>query len=267
MSDSARSTSSRAQRSPAARLAARLGYAVNGILNITIGALALGVVGGGGSGSASPNGALAGLAQAPGGAVLIWAVIVGLVALGLWQLASAVLERDPDRGTRWSSRAKLIGKGVAYLALGATAITTALRGGGGGGAEESLTARALSTPGGVVLIVLIGLGALGVGGYLVVKGARRRFLDDLRLPGGAAGRGITVLGVVGYVGRGIAVAVIGVLFIVAAFTADPEQAGGLDDALAALAALPFGQVLLIVVAAGFVAYGLYGIARSRFGKL
>jgi hypothetical protein len=48
-----------------------------------------------------------------------------------------------------------------------------------------------------------------------------------------------------------------VLFAVAAIRNNPAWAGGLDAALRALAAQPFGPVLLLVVALGFVAYGLY----------
>ena len=44
----------------------------------------------------------------------------------------------------------------------------------------------------------------------------------------------------------------GVLFIVAAFTHDPETAGGLDAALHTLAGLPFGPVILWIVGAGLV---------------
>ena len=44
-------------------------------------------------------------------------------------------------------------------------------------------------------------------------------------------------------------------------THDPEKAGGLDAALKSLAALPFGQVILWIVGAGLVVYGVYCFAR------
>lgn len=265
MSASARSTASRAQNTPVVRTLARAGFAVNGLLNVLIGLLALGVVGGGED--AGPGGALAGVAAAPGGLVLIVVIVVGLAALGVWQFASAALERDPDRRRRWMSRAKLIGKGVAYLVLAAIGVRVALEGSGGGGAEEDLTARALATPGGVVLIVLIGLGTIAVGGYLVVKGVTQRFLDDLDAPSGTLGTATIVLGTVGYVARGIAFGVIGVLFVVAAVSSDSARAGGLDDALATLRTLPFGPMLLVVVALGFVAFGVYSGVRARYARL
>jgi hypothetical protein len=58
-----------------------------------------------------------------------------------------------------------------------------------------------------------------------------------------------------------------VLFVVAAVTADSSKATGLDGALKSLASLPFGQVLLVLVGLGFIAYGAYSVARARLAKL
>ena len=131
----------------------------------------------------------------------------------------------------------------------------------------SFSATLLATPGGVALLVLIGLVVLGVGVAFVVRGIRRDFEEKLALPAGAAGTGIRVLGTVGYVAKGVAVAIVGVLFAVAAFTHDPEKAGGLDSALKSLAELPFGQVILWLVGAGLMVYGVYCFARARYGRL
>lgn len=267
MSANARSAAAHAQRPQAAQIAARLGYAVNGLLNATIGALALGIVGVASGGEADPNGALTSLARGPGGLVLIWIIVVGMLALGLWYLASAIRENGTNPRRRRLARASLIAKGVAYLVIAALACGVAIGGGGGGESEEDFTAGALGTPGGVVLVVVVGLAALAVGGYLIAKGLRRTFLDDLNLPAGAVETATTLLGVVGYVARGIAIGVVGILFIAAAVTADASHAGGLDKALARLAALPYGQVALVAIGVGFIAYGVYGVARARFARL
>ncbi len=142
--------------------------------------------------------------------------------------------------------------------------------GGSSDSSEStrtLTADLLANPAGVVLVVLIGLLVLGVGVAFVVRGARRDFEKHLSLPGGAVGGGIRALGVVGYVAKGVAVAIVGVLFVVAALTHDPEKARGLDAALRSMAELPFGRVLLWLVGAGLVIYGVYCFARARYARL
>ena len=59
----------------------------------------------------------------------------------------------------------------------------------------------------------------------------------------------------------------GLLFATAALTADPQRAGGLDAALKTLAGQPFGVFLLLAVAVGFLAFGLYLIAEAQARKV
>jgi hypothetical protein len=58
-----------------------------------------------------------------------------------------------------------------------------------------------------------------------------------------------------------------VLFIVAALTADPEKAGGVDAALKSLADLPFGTFILWLVGAGLIVYGIFCFARARYARM
>jgi hypothetical protein len=264
--DSAQTSASSIQNHPAVRIAARVGFAVNGLLHILIGGIALTVASGGG-GEADQGGALAALAEAPAGAVLLWVVVVGLWGLALFQVLEAVIIRGSDKDA-WADRAKEGGKGVAYLAVGATAFTYATGGSSDSSAQsQSLTAQLLASPGGVVLIVILALAVIAIGGYFLVKGARTKFLDDITLPPEPAGRATRIMGIVGYCAKGVAIAVVGILFLVAAITADPSEATGLDGALGALAALPFGVVVLTVVALGLIAYGVYCFARARYARL
>ena len=66
---------------------------------------------------------------------------------------------------------------------------------------------------------------------------------------------------------GEALALVGGLFVSAALTADPTKAKGLDGALRSLLALPLGRVLLILVAVGLAAYGIYSFARARYARV
>ena len=268
---SASGVARRAKNSIALTVLARTGYAVNGILHLLIGGIAIGVVSGVGAGSggeADQSGALAALASAPGGVLVLWVVFVGLAALGLWQLLSAVLVRDPDVTKRAAHIAGELGKAVAYLAIAAAAFTFA-RGGSSksSSATKSFSATLLASPGGVFVLIVVGLGVLAIGIVFIVRGVRRSFAKRIRVPGGTGGKAVVALGVVGYVAKGIAVSVVGILFIVAAATANPSKATGLDGALRALLGLPFGAVILLAVGIGVIAYGLYCFARSRLAKL
>ena len=61
----------------------------------------------------------------------------------------------------------------------------------------------------------------------------------------------------------LAVGIVGVLFIVAVLRRNPDEAGGIDEALKSLVGLPFGAVLLILVGIGLMLYGVFCFARAR----
>ena len=266
---SASGVAAQAKNSPVLSVLARTGYAVNGILHVLIGGIAIGVASGAGTGSgADQSGALGALAAAPGGVFVLWVIVVGLAALGIWQLLSAVLVREPDATKRAAHIAAELGKAVAYLAIAVTALTFALGGSSNSASStKSFSATLLASPGGVILLVVVGLGVLAIGVVFVVRGVRQSFTKHIRVPAGTVGKAVVALGVVGYVAKGIAVGVVGILFIVAAATADPSQATGLDGALRSMLRLPFGGTVLVAVGIGVIAYGLYCFARARLAKL
>lgn len=265
--DSAASAARTAQDSTVFRTLARVGYVVLGILHLLIGGIAVSIATGGG-GEADQGGAMQQIQRSPAGVVLLWIILLGLVALAIWQIAEAVLERDPDAKKKWGHRIKFLGTAAAYVAIAGTALVYALGGQSqSSDSSQSFSARLLAAPAGVALLVLVGLIVVAVGGAFVVRGITRAFTKHLELPTGAARKGIIAFGVVGYIAKGIAVGVAGILFVVAALTHDPETAGGLDAALRALAGLPFGVIILWTVGAGLVLYGLFCFARARYARM
>jgi hypothetical protein len=72
---------------------------------------------------------------------------------------------------------------------------------------------------------------------------------------------------VGYIAKGFALGVIGVLFVYAAITADPDKAKGLDGAIETLLGAPGGAIIVVLVGIGFAAYGLYSFARARYARM
>lgn len=257
-----------AQNSTIFRTLARIGYVVLGIVHIVIGAIAISVAQGAG-GEADQSGAMQQVASWPFGGFLLWIIAIGLFALGLWQIVEAFLVQETDSKRKWGYRAKYVGTAVAYIAIGVTALTYAL-GGRQDSSESSqtLSAQILAAPGGVFLLVLVGLVILGVGVAFVYRGAKRKFEKQLDLPASEAPRkGIVTFGMVGYIAKGIAVGVVGVLFVIAALTHDPEKASGLDGALKSLVELPFGTFILWLVGAGLIIYGVYCFARARYARM
>jgi len=71
-----------------------------------------------------------------------------------------------------------------------------------------------------------------------------------------------VLGEIGYVVKGLALLLIGVLLVLAAVTRDPNRVGGLDHSLYELLGHFAGSIAVIVAGLGLGCFGLYLLARS-----
>jgi hypothetical protein len=73
------------------------------------------------------------------------------------------------------------------------------------------------------------------------------------------------IGRVGYVAKGIAFGLVGVLLWRAAASADVSTATGLEGAMTAIAGVAAaGPWLLTGIAVGFAAFGGYALARARY---
>ena len=250
---------------PALQAGARVGYVVIGVLHLLIAWIALQIAWFASGRSADQSGALQTVSANPAGRWALWLGVAGFLALGLWQLASALAVRTRGQSARWGVKAKGISKAVLYLVLGWTCLSFA-RGQPASSKTQSadFTATLLQHNGGRALVAVIGAVIIGVGGYHVVKGWTRKFLQDLsEHPGTLATRA----GVVGYIAKGIALVVLGVLFAAAAVQNSPNKATGLDGALRSMRQQAFGSWLLTVVALGIGAYGLYSFARARYARV
>lgn len=256
---------SRASDHPALEAAARAGYATSGLLHLLIGWITLQVAFGSSGKNADQSGALASLAQNGFGRLLLWVAVVGFLGLALWQLTDAGVGHPGDDRDAWAGRAKAAGKAVVYLALSWSAFGFA-RGGSSDSRSQTVdfTASLLEKPGGRVLVFLVGVGVFAVGVYHVYKGWTKKFLQDLvDHPGTWATRA----GRVGYVAKGVALDIVAFLFMAAGVHGQAQEASGLDGALKSLRDEPFGTVLLVVMAIGFAAFGLYSFSRAKHAKV
>jgi hypothetical protein len=259
-----RQAASRANDHPALAAAARAGFVTSGVLHLLIGWITLQVAfGGGGGRNADQSGALSSLAGNGLGKALLWVAVVGFLGLAVWQLTEAVV--GGPGSSEASDRAKAAGKAVVYAFLAWTSFSFARgKGKDSGNQTVDFTSKLMDKPGGRILVVLIGLGIIGVAAYHVHKGWTRKFLQDLR---DHPGTWATRAGQVGYIGKGIALAVVGFLFAAAGLHKKASEASGLDGALKSLRDESFGPVLLVVIAIGFAAYGLYSFARAKHAKV
>lgn len=251
---------------------ARAGYVANGVIHAIIGVIVL-VIASGGDGEGDQAGALKAVAGAPAGFVLLWLVAVGLWALAVWHAGEGLLAHDWTGDTKgaarkWGRRVAEWGQAAVFAALGAIAAAVALGARPDGEqAAEAGSQVLLRIWGGSIVLFLIGLG-IGIGGIsFIVMGVLRSFRKRIEVPDGALGRAVTVLGIVGFVAKGIALTVVGVLLVIAALGTDAETAGGLDGAVDALLDLFLGPALAWVVGLGLIAYAVFTVARARLARM
>ncbi|MBA2390452.1 MAG: DUF1206 domain-containing protein [Geodermatophilaceae bacterium] len=274
MADTARDagdTARRAADSKPLELLARVGLVAYGVVHLLVGWLALQLAWGGGGESADQSGALQTLAEQPFGPALLWLVALGLVALTIWQASEAIWGfQGGDAKKRLRRRATTGAKAVVYLLLALSAARYAMGSGQSSSeSQQSTTSGVLGLPFGQVLVAVVALVVIGVGVAHVRKAFTKKFMKEVDTSSMSppTRKTITRLGQVGHVAKGVALAVVGLVLGYAAVTFDPEKARGLDGAMQTIAAQPFGQFLLTGVALGFIAFGLFAFAQSRYKPL
>ena len=262
----------RAARSRGGRILARGGFMFVGLVHLIIAYLALRVALGGraalrGGEHADQSGAVGAIADAPFGLALLWAGAVCCAALGLWWISEAVLDARRRSSGTWDVL-KSAGKAALFLAVGGLFLSFAL----GGGLDsrekaQEITATILAAPGGQLVLFAIGGVLVGAGAYYVWRGLTRTFLQHEVQAHGRARRPVAAVGVLGYVAKGIALAIVGILVVVATARHNPAESTGLDGALRGLAAQPYGTWLLGAVALGLACFGVYSMARAKYGTI
>jgi hypothetical protein len=277
MSIAASSKLHRTARSDAAENAGRAGLAARGVLYIAAAVLAFRLVLGVDSERIDKEGAIAGVAHQPLGRVLVLVLVAGFVGYAIWRFARAFSgaaeggkERDGAGGA--AKRALDVGRGLLYLAFAWTALKFVLEGRGSSSPneqEQDWTARLLERQYGPWLVGAAGLGLIAIGVGLVVQAARTSFAKKLDLS--AAPEPLrapfTWLGVAGHVARGVIIAAVGWFIVQAAAHYDPKEAVGVDGALKRMLDQSWGRPVVLAVAVGMLAFGLFSFVEARYRKI
>jgi hypothetical protein len=259
----AEEAATKARDSRVFRVLVVVGLIAYGIIHLAVTWIALQLAWGHRRGSADQAGALQELASKPGGPLVLMVVAIGLFALVPWRLGLAVWgfawKRPPIRrkGKRWGS----VGYAVLYAALGVTALKIALGGGSNTrGRERTVSAVLMEHASGRVLLVAVAAAIAGSGVFLGYKGIRRKFTDEL-VDGGS--RPLVITGQVGYIAKGVAFVIVGILVAWASLSHDADRAAGLDAAFRTIKNQPSGPLWLTALALGIGCFGIYCFGWSR----
>jgi hypothetical protein len=268
---SATASATRATNSKPVEWLTRFGFICYGVLHALLAYLAVQIASGGSSAEGDQSGAFKTVAEQPFGKVVLVVMVVGLAGLAIWQaLLAAVGHRDQQGKARVFERIASGARAVIYVVLAFTAgKVVAGAPTSSAGSQQNATQGVMAKPAGVWLVGLAGVIVIAVGAGMIWYGLKHKFEDKLHTGRMSARTRKVVrrLGQVGYPAKGIAYGIVGVLLVDAAVTHDPQESQGLDAALRTLVSKPFGVVALIVIAIGFLAYGVFCVFQSRYRKV
>ena len=245
---------------------ARAGFVARGVVYMVIGILAVLVGLGYGRHDLDRAGALVAIADEPLGALLLWLLVIGFAGLALWRAVRAASSAESG-GHRLLDAVRAVVYAIAawstyqFLARGRTPTTS-------DDSAHDVSARLLQTDGGRVLLIVGSLVVIAVGIAIVVRAVSRRFAERLRT-GWMTYRTrdlVLRLGQAGHIARGVIVAAVGFFALQAALSDTPGKAKGLDATLRSFAQSSFGPLVLILVALGLIAFGLYSFAEARWRR-
>ncbi len=251
---------------------ARAGFAARGLIYGIIGLLAIKLALGAGGEATNQQGALQTVAHQPLGKVLLTLVAIGLGGYALWRFVHAALGHGPESSDNKFDRLAAFASGVVYAGLCAVAVkmlASGVEGSAGSGNPKTVAAGVFGWPAGRWLVAIAGAVMIGIGLYQGYRGISRDFLNDSKTgemrP--AVRRWIARIGTFGHLSRMVVFGMVGIFLIKAAVDYNPSSAVGLDGVLAKLASSSYGPVVLGVVAAGLIAFGIYSLSDARYRRI
>jgi len=250
--------------------AALWGLAARGVLYLVLAIIALEIAVGRTGRQADARGALHELASHWFGRVILWLLAFGFAGFALWHLLRAFAPDRSERGSGWE-RVADVGRAVVYGVLCAVAIgvvTSSFGGHSSDQTDKTWTARVLDWRSGPVIVGAVGVAVVAAGLFLVWRALSGDRQDEPAVLEAAPNEPDAVhkLGIAGNLARGGVVVVVGVFLLVAALQHDPNQTTGLDGALRRLLAHWYGPLLVILVALGFAAFGVYSLVRAYVNR-
>jgi hypothetical protein len=240
--------------------AARLGYAVRGVVYLLLGYLALSATGQD-EARRGTTGALEYIRAIPGGTGILTIAAFGLIGYALYKLIAALYDTEhlgaDLKGL--GKRGAYVASAVVYGALSWTAIQLA-RGSYRQGSDQSreLASTALTFDLGPVVLTLAGLALLAGAAYQAKSAFDASFMRDIssRAPGATCWIGRIGLGT-----RAVVFLLMGWSLLRSAWFSSSEEVRSLGQALLDLREM---GVVFTIVAAGIAVFGLFSLITARY---
>lgn len=258
---------------------ARAGLATRGIVYLIIGGFAV-FAAFGPSRAEGTEGAFATILSQPFGQILLGLVAVGLVGFAVWRVVQAYFDIDGHGGggKGLAIRTGMVGSGLVHVGLALLAAGMVLGwdsgsgGGSSGGGDPTGRWIAAIYEAGFGRLLTWGVAAVValVGAAQIRKGYKAGFEEHFRQCPPDLMSWVRPLGLAGHMARGVTFLVIALLIFYGGLRYGSIEGGstpGLADALSAVEGYSLGWLVLLAIALGLVAFGLYSLAEARYRRI
>ncbi len=251
-----------------AEIAARTGYVARGSVYISIGVVAVLAAAGLTPKAQGALGALAAWGAWPPAVALIWLIGLGLYGFAGWRALQALLDAD-TLGRTPKALAARAGQAVSGLVYGALAVSVFgfldaiedLHEADDQAKTAAFIAQLLALPAGEWLVMAAGAFILAAGIGNAVRALFGHFVRNLKCDEDTA-RWVGFLARGGYFSRGVAFVAAGAFTLRAGWHARAADARSVGGVLEALKHQPNGKVAMVMLALGFVAFGLFAFVEA-----
>jgi hypothetical protein len=208
--------------------------------------------------------------EQPFGKILLIAIAIGLLGYVMLRFFQAYKDID-NKGNDMKGVFTRIGyalSGLLYLGLGAYALKLVLAGTGGAGGDsrQFVVSKVLGYPAGEYIVGIAGLIVIGMGIYQIIRGVTGKFMKKIQLVRSNMKDFFKRAGTVGYISRGIVLAIIGYFLFHAALRSNAQEAQGTGAAFDFLQN-NFGSVMMALVALGLIGYGIFTFVKAKYQKI
>lgn len=251
---------------------ARIGHGAKGIVYGIAGVLTFMAAFNMGGQTAGKTQVIQFLQQQPFGQVLVILMALGLACYAFFRFVQASGKSEElqkkSKSKRKALKAAYFISGIVYLSFAIYAFSQ-VAGGSSGGSSRGLLSQMMDNTWGLILIYIASALLLVKAVHQFVKVANKDYYNGIRGLNVGVKRARSIVrkaGALGFLSRGVLIAIIAYFFFQAANTHDASQIQGSSGAFSFLQQTSSGPWLMGIVAFGLICYGLYMLVVARYKK-
>lgn len=249
---------------------ARLGFVVKGVLYFLAGTLAILAAVGSGGKTTGRMGILQWIEQQPSGPFLLILVTIGLLGYAVLRLMQAIEDTNHKGSDKKGllRRAGYFISSIPYLALFIASFYILFQRRILEDEEGTYIDDILHFPGGHIIVAISGVYLFGYGIFEIVRGFKGSFKHQMNFENleENSRKMLNIMGVLGYVARGIVLCIVGFIMIRATFKAYVENSG-LSSQVFHFLSFNLSQFIMGMIAAGLALYGIFMFVKARYYQI